>query len=760
MKKLSDQLIKFRWIIIALFVLITVFFAFQLPKNQIESDVKSQLPDNMPSRITLDKIESIFGGTDIAMIIIQNDDILDSKTLRRVKKISRGVERIKGVDRVLSLFELKEIVGEQGAMIVNPAAYTIPSSKEEREEMRGRIKDNDIVYGTVVSKDFKSTAVIALLTADANDSDIAAGMRNIVKKFPGKEKIVYGGILMTREAVGRDIKNDMQKFMPFGLLIMLVFLFLCFRQLRGVVLPFVVVIMSIIVSMGIIPLFGWKIQIVTILLPVILIAVANDYGIHILSKYQEDNTDGSTLTEVELAKKGFESLGKPVVATGVTTIAGMLCLLSHIIVPAEELGILASAGILFALAASLFFIPAVLSLLPKAKPIIKESHEDKHRIEKMLHSLADFVAGKPKHIIAGAVLIAIIVSAGICFIVVDTNPDNYYSDDSPVVQASAIVNKEFGGSTSISVTATGDIKDPGVLKKIDALEHRLRDMPEIGTTTSIARVVKQMSRALNDKDDPRYNRIPSTRNAVAQYFELYNMSGDPDDFEQLVDFNYKNAQISARINSTSSEVIKRTVERIEKIIKNDPLFTRAGGFAAIFSELVTEVVNGQVKSLLLSLITVALIVMLLFRSPAAGLISAIPLAQALLLLFGLMGYAGIELNIATAMLSSIMVGVGIDYTIHFLWRYREEREHGHTPEGAVKITLTTVGRGIIFNALSVVIGFIVLLVSNFMPVRFFGFLVVVSISTCLFAALMLLPAICIVVKPRFLEPKKIINQGE
>ena len=285
-------------------------------------------------------------------------------------------------------------------------------------------------------------------------------------------------------------------------------------------------------------------------------------------------------------------------------------------------------------------------------------------------------------------------------------------------------------------------------------------MPEIGTTTSIARVVKQMSRALNDKDDPRYNRIPSTRNAVAQYFELYNMSGDPDDFEQLVDFNYKNAQISARINSTSSEVIKRTVERIEKIIKNDPLFTRAGGFAAIFSELVTEVVNGQVKSLLLSLITVALIVMLLFRSPAAGLISAIPLAQALLLLFGLMGYAGIELNIATAMLSSIMVGVGIDYTIHFLWRYREEREHGHTPEGAVKITLTTVGRGIIFNALSVVIGFIVLLVSNFMPVRFFGFLVVVSISTCLFAALMLLPAICIVVKPRFLEPKKIINQGE
>mgnify|MGYP001070363205 CR=1 FL=1 len=117
-----------------------------------------------------------------------------------------------------------------------------------------------------------------------------------------------------------------------------------------------------------------------------------------------------------------------------------------------------------------------------------------------------------------------------------------------------------------------------------------------------------------------------------------------------------------------------------------------------------------------------------------------------------MGIFRIELNVATAMLSSIMIGVGVDYTIHFLWRYRDERSRGKDPEGAVKTTLATTGRGIVFNALSVVIGFSVLMISGFMPVRFFGFLVVVSILSCLVGALILIPSLCLVLRPRFLEP--------
>jgi len=146
--------------------------------------------------------------------------------------------------------------------------------------------------------------------------------------------------------------------------------------------------------------------------------------------------------------------------------------------------------------------------------------------------------------------------------------------------------------------------------------------------------------------------------------------------------------------------------------------------------------------------------MILFRSFTAGLISAIPLALSVTILFGLMGIFRIELNIATALLSSIMIGVGVDYTIHFLWRYRIERQNGLFPQEAVKKTLFTTGRGIVFNAFSVIVGFVALLFSSFMPVRFFGFLVVVSIFSCLVGALVLIPALCLVFRPKFLEPKR------
>jgi len=199
--------------------------------------------------------------------------------------------------------------------------------------------------------------------------------------------------------------------------------------------------------------------------------------------------------------------------------------------------------------------------------------------------------------------------------------------------------------------------------------------------------------------------------------------------------------------------LNRVIAQVKDMLKDKPYDKTIGGFGLILSEMAYEVIKGQFISLGLAIFVVGVLLMFLFRSVFAGLISAIPLGLSITVLFGLMGVFGIELNMATALLSSIMIGVGVDYTIHFLWRYRQERQDGRAPEAAAIITLTTTGRGIVFNALSVIIGFSVLMISGFMPVRFFSFLVVVSIFSCLVGALVLIPALCLVIKPRFLEPK-------
>jgi hypothetical protein len=756
MAKMAETIIRFRWLIIGVFLAITLFFASRIPQVEIESDMKAMLPPDIESRINTDKIDDIFGGTEMLMIILETDDVLEAETLRRTKSLSQQMDRVKGVDKVLSLFELKNIKGEKGAMIVEPAVRRIPRTEEQREELRREIIENDMVYGSIVSKDFTITAVIGLLEADVSEGYIVKEIHKLIQKNPGDEEVVVGGLPNWRFHVSKNIQQDLRLFLPLGILIMLVFLFLCFRQLRGVLLPFLVVIMSILVAMGLIPLLGWKIQVITVVLPVMLIAVANDYGIHLIARYQEYNIEGNPYTERELAKKIFLSLSKPVLLTGLTTMAGLLCLLGHIIIAARQLSILSASGIVFALAASLLFIPSMVSLLPKAKPVILKNQDAKKKpiLERLLGLFGFIVSKEPRAIVIVSLASALLISVGIFFVNIDTDPRNYYPKDHALVYSADLINDKLGGAQNISVLFSGDIKDPRIMKKIDRLERELEEYPEVGNITSIARVIRQMSRALNDEGEDWYDRIPDTRPAIAQYLEFYSMSGDPEDFEKLVDFPYENAMVMARLNTSSTQELNKVIDRIIKKVRDDEDIKLIGGFGYILSELAQKIVKGQFLSLGLAILVVGALLMVLFRSVVAGLISAMPLALSVMVLFGLMGFFRIELNIATAMLSSIMIGVGVDYTIHFLWRFRGERRKGLSPQQAAQKSLTTTGRGIVFNAFSVIVGFMVLLISSFMPVRFFGFLVVVSIFSCLIGALILIPSLCIVLRPRFLEPNK------
>jgi hydrophobe/amphiphile efflux-3 (HAE3) family protein len=756
MKPTAELIIKFRWLIIVGFIGITMFFASQIPKAKLNPDMLTYMPEDMPSRINKQKIEDLFGGTEMLMVLVKTDDVLKPETLKRVKKLSKQVKRVKGVDKVLSLFELKYIRSEDGAMVVDPAVKRLPKTQEQRERLRNEIRDNDIVYGNVVSEDFTVTAVIAMVEPGASDEYLLGEVEKIIAKNPGNEEVVIGGTPYSRFSTGMSTKKDLGRLLPVALLIMLIFLYFCFKQLRGVLLPFLVVIMSILVSMGLIPLLGWQITVITIILPVLLIAIANDYGIHLIAKYQEDNIPGNDYSKNELAKRMFTHLGFPVLLTGLTTVVGMLCLQGHILIPAGQLGILAAIAIAFALAASLFFIPAVTSLLPKPKPVIlpEGNGRKKPLLERLLGFFGNLVSTKPKAVIAGALIFTALASIGIFFMAVDTDPINYYEKDHPLAYSANLINKNLGGFFPVCVVFKGDIKEPRILKKIDRLEREIEKMPEIGNTTSIARVVRQMSRVLNDDGESGYDKIPATRNAIAQYFELYLMSGDAEDFEKMVDFPYQHAIINARINTSSTMQLRKVVDQINAMVKDDPDVQFVGGLADVFSDLAVKMVHGQFISLAMALIAVSLLLMFLFRSVAAGLISAIPLALSMIIVFGLMGLFKIELNVATSLLSSIMIGVGIDYTIHFLWRYKKERRHGLLHREAVKQTLITTGRGITFNAFSVIIGFMALLLSSFVPVRFFGFLVVVSVFSCLVGALVLIPAVCLVLKPKFLEPNK------
>jgi hydrophobe/amphiphile efflux-3 (HAE3) family protein len=759
-KKISSLAVKQPLPVILVFILITLFSLYNLQAVELDTAIKSQIPKDMPSRIRLEEIEDIFGGTEMIMLTVEADDVLKPELLRKLKYISDELGKIKEVDQVNSPFTVNIIRGRNNELLIESAVTAIPADEAEREQLRERLKNSELVMGSVFARNFKAVNIAVILAEDFDDAEVMAKIEKILAEaetqFEAEESILKTGLPIMRALNAEIMQHDMRLLMPLGLVIMLIFLFLCFKQLRGVFLPFLVVVMSIIFSLSLLPLLGWKFQLLTVILPVILIAVTNDYGIHIIAAYQELAVGQED--SVQVSKNAVLKLGAPVIAAGITTVVGLLSLSTHLIVPARELGVLAGAGIVFALLASLLFIPAVLSLLKVKTPLhnyqteANNSYQSSKKgvINRILYKTASLVSRKAKMILIINLAFILLISAGILMLKVDTNPISFYEQESDIVRATEIVNQHFGGANTISVVARGKIKEVEMMQQISNFELAVKEFENVGEVSAVSTIIRTMNRELHN-GQPEFEKIPADDFALSQYLLLFSMSGDLD---KMIDFKEENALITARIKTNSTEEIREVLNQIKSEAKNygEGNFPLVGGFGDLLAELVNAVVRGQIISLFLSIILVAAVVMLLFKSFTAGLYAALPLVTALLSLFSLMGFLNIKLDMITTMLSSIMIGVGVDYTIHFLWRYREERRNLAKKEAVVK-TLTTSGRGITFNALSVIVGFSILFVSGFLPVKFFAFLVTVSIAACLIGALLILPALVLVFEPDFLENK-------
>jgi predicted RND superfamily exporter protein len=441
----------------------------------------------------------------------------------------------------------------------------------------------------------------------------------------------------------------------------------------------------------------------------------------------------------------------PILFSGLTTIAGILGLLTHSIIPARQVGILAGAGVTMALLMSLTFIPALMymkdSSLGKAKP----KPVRKGLFDKFLTRLSGKIVHYPRSILIIGAALTLLFASGMFLLRIETNQENYFPKGHPVRLASGIINKKFGGSQTISVMVDGDIKDPAVMQKIDNLTLQLEKLDGVGKVFSISQVVREMSKAIYSKGDKEYDNMPSSRNAIAQMFELYNMSGDQNDFKQLMNMENSKAHILIRLSKPENKVIINVREEINELTSDFPARVTVGGYAIIMADFAGSVIRGQGSSLIFAVVTVLILLAIIFKSFKGGLIGSIPLVASILILFGFMGVSGIALDSATALLSSIMIGVGVDFTIQYMWCFNIHLRKGLSFEEATVNTLATIGRSIIINAFSVMAGFSALMLSGFTSIRFFGYLVLISIGSCLIGAIVIIPAFLITFKPRFIS---------
>lgn len=748
---MNHWLVKYRLIIIIVSVGISLLSLLLFPKLEVNPDLDSYLPAHSENLTNLKKLDSIFGGGEMVMVLLEGEDVVNTTTLNRFKELAFELSNMEGIERCISPFDAEEISIKEGFIQMEPFLDSIPEDRAACEALKSRIRGNRMASRFFAVEDFSVISMVLITDSQYSDDLLIQGLRDVIKNHPGPEEVLLGGMPYIRHSISGSINHDLAILLPAAIFLMVLMLFVSFREWKGVLLPFIVVIMSLMLSFGVMALLGWQISLITVLLPIMLIAIANDYGIHMITLYQELAQGEESLSMVEICKRLYKDLRRPIVVTGLTTIGGILGLLTHKMIPAAQIGLLAAIGIGFSLMLSIWFLPALLSYF---KPVVKKRVPRKKRLisaDRWLKHISRVVTTYPKRVVQIAALVGLIGMAGILFIQVDTNIEGYFLGKSETSRAIKIINEKLGGSQFISIMFEGDVLSPEILHRMETYEQELLKDPSVGSVNSPVTLVKELSKGFYYENEPGYNQIPSSTNEIYQSIEIFSMSGNENTVEQFLDYNYENSRLLISLKDGSNNEGKRLLEKMQDLTRDDPDVVFIAGTSLTKIELADMVIRGQIRSLILAMVIVFILITAIFRSGRAGLLSVLPLTVAILVLFGMMGFLGITLDIATALISSIMIGVGIDYTIHFLWRFKKEHLTGANHNEAAYIALTTTGRGIIINALSVIIGFLALTLSNFEPLRFFGGLVVLSITTCLICALVLIPAIVILVKPKFLE---------
>ena len=731
---------------IALPVLFTLSMGLGINYLVIDDDMMAMLPETLDSRMSWDAVQDEFGSTEVIFIAFGNKGktVYSSETFSLLWDLTKALENVNQVEEVSCITTISRIDSEDGFMEISDLQPERDLNPTQIDKIKEYLKSNPTIKKRAVSESEEYFNIMVQPYEDI-PHDI---MRDVVVTvgdsiLSADYEIHYGGTAYITGSVPTMIRNDITILLRVGLFIMAIVLMVNLRNPFAVIMVFSVIIQSLVVMAG---FMGWMVfmtgserfyfTIVNSSMPIILLTIANSDGVHFVAKFfkeMRNKKDAKQSVEVTM-----DTLLVPIFLTSLTTMAAFLSLSFAPIKQLMGYGICISVGIAHAFVLSSTFLPAAISLKKwdmNSKAVTRPSI-----FESLITYFGKTVSNNPKLILGSGVLIATAGIIGLLYLKVDVNIASFFRQGTEFRDSIDFIDQEMTGTMDIRVRLEGSMKNPRTLNEIVNLQDMLENNKKVTTSFSIADVVKQMHRVVMD-DDPDFETIPEDQGKVNNLFSMYSMSGDPEDFSAMVDYEYSVGLVTALSRVMSTEEIISIVDEIEEYVGNLKSVGSASvtGMAVVIRDLVYLVVQSSVISIVMSVILIGLITSLFFKRIAWGMMAIIPLSVAVVINFGFMGLAGIHLSHVTALLASVIIGVGVDFAIHYISQYRRLSKISEK-NALTNDVIEDVGYPIILDSASNM-SFGALLFSAFIPVQYMGGLMVfamisTSIGTLTFLAAM------------------------
>ncbi len=787
---------KWRWAALLFMLSVSAVLALQMPRLTMATSNESFLRSDDPILLAYNSFRDQFGRDELIIIAIQPPDVFDLKFLKKLKALHEDIEvNVPHVNEITSLVNARNTRGEGELLIVEDLLEKWPRNKDDLMVLKKRVMSNALYLNRIISEDGRFTTIIiqtnsfsdqdsdldvtlgfddaekpsinkqedepAFLTEKENTAVVMA-VSKIVNRYQADDFRLYlAGSPVVTTMVKVSMKKDMQLFIILAVITIGLCLFLMFRRLSGVVLPLLIVLLTLISTLGFMALTGVPVTTLTMVLPSFILAVGVGDSVHILAIFYRHLQKTGKKKDSIIHAMGHSGLA--IVMTSLTTAAGLASFATAEVASVADLGAFAGVGVMLALFYSIILVPALIAIIPiKAK-----SRPQAYRpiLDRLLDSITAFSTGHPRAIVtvsAALILISLIAAAQLNF---SHDVLKWLPEKSPVRIATQKINDELKGSVTLEVILdTGrknGLYDPVILKKLDRLSEEIERIELenlfVGKASSVADILKEIHQALNE-NRPEFYSIPDNPKLIPQEFLLFENSGS-DDLEDVIDSHFQIARFTIKVPWLDAlkyaPFLKDIEARFRAAFGKDANVTITG-LMTLFCRALTAAIHSMGKSYAIAGGVITIMMILLIGNLRIGLISMVPNLAPIIVIIGVMGLCGLPLDMFTMLIGSIAIGIVVDDTVHFMHNFRRYYHETADVTEAVRQTLHTTGRAMLVTSVILSIGFFVLMFASMNNVFYFGMLTGITIFLALSADFLLAPALlAMVINPHSRDNKQV-----
>ncbi|NCB11042.1 MAG: RND family transporter [Erysipelotrichia bacterium] len=817
-KKIYDTLIlKYPLAVLFAVLVFVSSLGYYSSKLEIDASAETLLLEDDKDLAFFREVNKTYDNSNFLVVTFSpKEELLSKKSLETLKNISDDFLKVKNVENVISILNVPLLQSPIRPISDLVAGVDSLQTKEfDKNLVKNELLNSPLYSNSLVSSDFKTTAIILNLKTDAKyfellekrnallskekDDTISKNekdelkktiiefknyrdylrieeakeieqIREIIKSYENEAKIFLGGVNMIASDIIGYVKNDLIIYGTSLLLILIFILWYIFRHIRWIILPLFICLISVISTAGVLGLFAWEVTVISSNFIALQLIITISIVLHLIVRYRELNVKYKNASQYKLIINTILSKINPSFFAIITTISGFGSLVLSNIEPVINLGLMMSTGIAISLFLAFITFPAILILMDK-----KDEHEQKNIRFSFIQKCSDVVEHKTKTIVIVTTLVILFSLSGALKLVVENSFISYFKESTDIYKGMKVIDENLGGTTPLDIiikfknepkaqivqTSNDEFDDfenefaqsandeqywfsQDKMDTITAIHEYLETIPEIGKVQSLATLLK-IGESLNNgrKLDGitlalLYNQMPSNYKSLI--------------LSPFINIEKNEARITMRILDSNpdlrrNDLISKINSDLKEIIKNKETTYQLSNLMILYNNMLQSLFDSQIATLGFVVVILFIMFLILFRSIKVSLIALLANIIPISVIFGIMGWLNIPLDIMTITIAAIAIGIGVDDTIHFIHRFKEEFKIDHNYVNAMRRSHQTIGYAMYYTSLVIIMGFSILVLSNLIPTIYFGLLTVVTMFTVLIADLLLLPKLLLIFKP-------------